>query len=178
MTTLQRLRDGEPVEYINSQYIPAFLFLPKEIMDCEPIEFRRVSRNIQRLLRDPVTIAQVESVPAGYRPCLFAHGLAGYGTEMHARILWAKRTRHTALPYTGLLGDHAAERLARVHRGEETDARVGQHPDPAHRGPQQRPLRREDHCQGGYLLHRCRNDRPPNGKRTGKADCRIRKGAR
>lgn len=61
MTALQRLRDGEPVEYVNSQYIPAFLFLPQEIMDCEPIEFRRVSRNVQKLLRDPVTIAQVES---------------------------------------------------------------------------------------------------------------------
>ena len=61
MTALQRLRDGELVEYTNSQYIPAFLFLPQEIMDCEPIEFRRVSRNVQKLLRDPVTIAQVES---------------------------------------------------------------------------------------------------------------------
>ena len=61
MTALQRLKNGEPTRYINSQYIPAFLFLPQEIMDCEPIEFRRISRNVQKLLRDPVTIAQVEN---------------------------------------------------------------------------------------------------------------------
>ena len=61
MTTLLRILNDEPVEYRNSQYIPAFLFLPAEIMACEPIEFRSISRNVQKLLRDPKTIAQVES---------------------------------------------------------------------------------------------------------------------
>ena len=61
MTTLLRIQNGKPVEYINSQYIPAFLFLPVEIMACEPEEFRTIPRNIQQLMRDPKTIARVES---------------------------------------------------------------------------------------------------------------------
>ena len=61
MTTLLRIQDGKAVEYINSQYIPAFLFLPAEIMACEPEEFRTIPREIQKLMRDPETIAQVES---------------------------------------------------------------------------------------------------------------------
>ena len=61
MTTLLRLQNNEPVEYRNSEYIPAFLFLPAEIMACEPVEFRSISRNVQKLLRDPKTIVQVES---------------------------------------------------------------------------------------------------------------------
>ena len=61
MTTLLRIQDGKIVEYINSHYIPAFLFLPVEIMGCLPVEFRTIPRNTQMLMCDPETIAKVES---------------------------------------------------------------------------------------------------------------------
>lgn len=61
MTTLTRMKNGKPVEYVNSQYIPAFLFLPVDILVLLPRELQTLSRSVQDLLHDPKTIATVES---------------------------------------------------------------------------------------------------------------------
>lgn len=61
MTTLTRMENGKPVEYVNSQYIPAFLFLPVDILVLLPRELQTLSRSVQDLLHDPKTIATVES---------------------------------------------------------------------------------------------------------------------
>ena len=57
----KRLENGKIVEYVNSELIPGFLFLPMEILECFPPEAMRISRRVQDLLWDPKTIAIVES---------------------------------------------------------------------------------------------------------------------
>ena len=57
----KRLENGKIVEYVNSELIPGFLFLPMEILECFPPEAMRISRRVQDLLWDPKTIATVES---------------------------------------------------------------------------------------------------------------------
>ena len=61
MKTLKRRENGKIVEYVNSELIPGFLFLPMEILECFPPEAMRISRRVQDLLWDPKTIAIVES---------------------------------------------------------------------------------------------------------------------
>ena len=57
----KRLENGKIVEYVNSELIPGFLFLPMEILECFPPEAMRISRRVQDLLWDPKTISTVES---------------------------------------------------------------------------------------------------------------------
>lgn len=72
MRALKREVNGRAVEYVNSELIPGFLFLPVEIMECFPPAAMRISRRVYDLLYDPQTIATVESslfsniVGAGY----------------------------------------------------------------------------------------------------------------
>ena len=61
MKRLKRRENGKIVEYVNSELIPGFLFLPMEILECFPPEAMRISRRVQDLLWDPKTIAIVES---------------------------------------------------------------------------------------------------------------------
>lgn len=65
MTTLMRMKNGKPVEYVNSQYIPAFLFLPVDILVLLPRDLQTLSRSVQDLLHDPKTIATVEATCFG-----------------------------------------------------------------------------------------------------------------
>lgn len=60
-TLKKRDANGKIVEYVNSELIPGFLFLPMEILECFPPEAMRISRRVQDLLWDPKTIAIVES---------------------------------------------------------------------------------------------------------------------
>ena len=60
-TLKKRNANGKIVEYVNSELIPGFLFLPMEILECFPPEAMRISRRVQDLLWDPKTIAIVES---------------------------------------------------------------------------------------------------------------------
>ena len=61
MKRIKRRENGKIVEYVNSELIPGFLFLPMEILECFPPEAMRISRRVQDLLWDPKTIAIVES---------------------------------------------------------------------------------------------------------------------
>ncbi len=61
MRGITRMENGKEVEYVNSELIPGFLYLPREVMDCFPTEVRNLSRRIPDLLYDQKTIAVVES---------------------------------------------------------------------------------------------------------------------
>ena len=61
MRGITRMENGKEVEYVNSELIPGFLYLPREVMDCFPTEVRNLSRRIPDLLYDPKSIAVVES---------------------------------------------------------------------------------------------------------------------
>lgn len=52
---------GEFSEYRNSEYLPAFFFIPKEILAKCGNELNSISRNAQQLMRDPEAIAMIES---------------------------------------------------------------------------------------------------------------------
>ena len=54
-------KNGEVTPYKNSEYIPAFYFIPKEAMTKLPKELRELPRNPWFILRDWDAIKIVES---------------------------------------------------------------------------------------------------------------------
>lgn len=61
MSIMLKRRSGETTPFRNAEYIPAFYFIPKSIIDKCGAEIKSIPRNPKRLLHDRKAIAAVES---------------------------------------------------------------------------------------------------------------------
>ena len=82
MPILLKRKNGEITPFRNADFIPAFYFIPKSILDRCGSELNSIPRNPRKILQSWDAIAMVESDLFLLAICVY--GLALYGTGRKA----------------------------------------------------------------------------------------------